>query len=258
MAPLKFAVAALLLLSVVLQANAEAPKLAIVIDDVGLRTEPLDIFLEIDALRGKLTWAIIPSAVHAVALTSRLVALGEAVIAHIPMEPEDTRHIAKHLGSYLRLSMSSAQIEAEVERQLDLFPAELRPFVRGINNHQGSGLTASKPSMTAVLAVLKRRGLYFLDSRTTAATVATTVAATLGVPHVQRDVFLDNERNVDRIVAQLDAAAARAQTRGSAVAIGHPYPETATALAYWVNHRLGRVRLVPVETLTRGMVRPHK
>ncbi|MFT5432633.1 MAG: polysaccharide deacetylase 2 family uncharacterized protein YibQ [Myxococcota bacterium] len=258
MAPLRVAAAVMLLLGAVQPATAEAPKLAIVIDDVGLRTEPLDIFLEIDSLRGKITWAVIPSAVHAVALTRRLVALGEPVIAHIPMEPKDKRHIAKHLGNYLRVGMSGSEIETEVERQLDLFPSELRPFVRGINNHQGSGLTASKPSMTAVLTVLKRRGLYFLDSRTTAATVTMALARTAGVPHVQRDVFLDNERNVDRIVAQLDAAAARAQTHGSAVAIGHPYPETATALAYWVNHRLGRVRLVPVETLTRGMVRPLK
>jgi len=82
-----------------------------------------------------------------------------------------------------------------------------------------------------VLGVLARRGLFFLDSRTSADTVAYRVARSLGVPAAERQVFLDRDPAPEQIAFQFRRLLALARERGAAIAIGHPYPETLAVLA---------------------------
>lgn len=117
----------------------------------------------------------------------------------------------------------------QVERDLDSM-LETVPHAAGVNNHQGSRATADAKLMGELMPALRRRGLFFVDSRTTAATVAYDAAERAGVRLASRKVFLDDTTNRDAILSQIDLAARDATRDGFAIAIGHPHPATIAAL----------------------------
>jgi hypothetical protein len=104
------------------------------------------------------------------------------------------------------------------------------PHIKGLNNHMGSQLTQEQIPMNWLMNELAERNLYFVDSRTSAASLALQTAKSYQVPSLKRDVFLDNQRDAEVIQRQLHKALAIAQTQGKAIAIGHPYPETLAVL----------------------------
>ena len=102
--------------------------------------------------------------------------------------------------------------------------------------------------MNALMSVVSARGLFFLDSRTTARTVAMRVASTWGVPALRRDVFLDHDREMDAIEAAFEQALAIANSRGYAVLIAHPHDITLKFLAKRLAN-LEATTLVPLSSL---------
>lgn len=88
----------------------------------------------------------------------------------------------------------------------------------------GSRMTAEPAAMAWLMGELQRRGLFFVDSRTSAATVAAKSAQDISLASVSRDVFLDDVRTTDAIADQLQQGIALARKQGTAVLIGHPYP----------------------------------
>lgn len=94
----------------------------------------------------------------------------------------------------------------------------------------GSRMTAQRDAMTWLMGELQRRDLFFVDSRTSAATVAAAQAQAQGTANVSRDVFLDDDRTPEAITHQLHQGIALARKQGSAVLIGHPYPQTLEVL----------------------------
>jgi hypothetical protein len=126
----------------------------------------------------------------------------------------------------------------------------------GLNNHMGSRFTRDARAMRPVLEELAGRGLLFLDSRTSGASVGADLARRLGVPSTGRDVFLDNEIDARAIRAQLIELERVASRRGSAVAIGHPHDATIDALAQFVPEMMGRgMQLVGVSAVVRQRAR---
>jgi hypothetical protein len=121
-----------------------------------------------------------------------------------------------------------------------------------MNNHMGSRATADPAAMRAVMGVLRARGLYFLDSRTTPDSVAEQVAREAGIPALRRDVFLDLVSEPESIRHALEQAVARAKAQGSAVAIGHVHPLTIEILAHELPRLGPDVRLVRPSELLRG------
>ncbi len=195
---------------------------AVVLDDLGYDERALEALAAWDV---PLAVAVIPSAPFA----GRAVALakekGWDLLVHLPMEPEAGPSEAEAIGA----RDGDDAIRAKVLEALARTPGAL-----GINNHQGSKATADARVVRAVLGVVKEKGLFFLDSRTTNASVAHSEAAAMGVPFLQRDVFLDDvaaETSAKGGVPEaLDAAWARAvalaRKRGEAIVIGHPRRET--------------------------------
>jgi hypothetical protein len=109
---------------------------------------------------------------------------------------------------------------------------EAVPHAVGANNHMGSLLTRHPGMMKWLMVGLKSYGgLFFIDSRTSEESVAADMAREKGLPAAIRDIFLDHERKEATIERQLDNLLAAAKTNGSAIGIGHPYPETLTVLA---------------------------
>ncbi len=100
------------------------------------------------------------------------------------------------------------------------------PHVKGVSNHMGSQLTSMRAPMEWFMAELAVRNLYFVDSRTSANTVAAQIASEHGIPNLSRQVFLDNKISLEAIRQQFQVLLATADREGVGIAIGHPYPET--------------------------------
>ena len=160
------------------------------------------------------------------------------MLLHLPMEAEADG--AKREPIELRVGMTSREVESDLAGML-----ETVPHAAGVNNHQGSRATADPALMSALMPALQQRGLFFIDSRTTAATVAFDAAKRAGVRSASRKVFLDDTPNRAAILAQLELAARDAARDGYAIAIGHPHPATIAALAEGVPRLEARgIRLV--------------
>ncbi len=183
-----------------------------VIDDVGNNLHELDPFLKYP---GPLTVAVLPGLPHSAAAARRARAAGKEVLLHQPMEAIGGQNPGP---GAIYTGMNEAEIRAILARNV----AEVGPVV-GINNHQGSKITADERTMKIVLAFCRERGLFFLDSRTTAETVAPAVAAGLGMSVRERDVFLDNIPERAAMIRYLQEGLQKAEKKGSAVMIGHAW-----------------------------------
>ena len=201
--------------------NAGSPRLAIIIDDLGYDRSAADAVL---ALGFPLTVSVLPHLPLSGELAEEARRRGDQVMLHLPMESETDG--AKPEDIELRVGMSAAQVDATLAGML-----ETVPYAAGVNNHQGSRATADPALMQALMPALRQRGLFFVDSRTDAKTVAYDMAERAGVPAASRKVFLDDTASRDAILKQLDLAARDAQRDGFTIAIGHPRPATIAALA---------------------------
>jgi uncharacterized protein len=218
---------------------------AIVIDDLGMdraRTQRLA------SLPGPLTFAFLSYAPDIDGQSREARARGHEILLHMPMEPEGRDDPGP---GALRVTLADDDIRARTAAALDRLPLAL-----GLNNHMGSRFTRDARAMRPVLEELASRGLLFLDSRTSGASVGADLARRLGVPATARDVFLDNEIDARAIRAQLVELERVASRRGSAVAIGHPHEATIDALAQFVPEMLGRgLQLVGVSAIVRQRAR---
>ena len=202
-------------------AKPAVPVIAIVLDDLG---NNLAMGRAALALPGKLTYAFLPHTPYAEMLARQAHASARESIVHLPMQSLSDGALGP---GGLTLDMSEAEMLHTLTRNMQSVP-----FAVGASNHMGSSLTGDMDAMLYLMAALAERGdTYFLDSRTHDSTVAELAAHQVGVPASRRDVFLDSQRDQTYINAQLNLLLHKAQQQGSAVAIGHPYPETLGILA---------------------------
>jgi len=219
------------------------PRVAILIDDMGGSLKRLRELLELDA---PITIAVLPHLRHSREVSRIAGMSGRDVLLHLPMEPKNSS--ANHPGpGVLLTSMADETIRKTVEDDLGFVPEAV-----GVNNHMGSRFTEDEPAMRQVFAILGERGLFFVDSRTTARSLGRKLARETGVMGAERDVFLDNRRDGGYIDGQFRTLVHIATKTGSAIAIGHPYPETMAALrrAMPEMKREG-IEVVPVSDLVR-------
>jgi len=195
--------------------------LAFVIDDAGNNLQELEPFLRFP---GPLTIAVLPGLPHSAEAARRIRAAGKEVFLHQPMEAVGGQNPGP---GAIYAEMNAAEIVAVLKQNL----AEIGPVV-GMNNHQGSKITADQAAMETVLGFCRDRGIYFLDSRTTAQTTAPVAARNLGIPIGERNIFIDNEQNRPSMNRFIEAGLTHASQKGSAVMIGHTWsPELAPLLA---------------------------
>lgn len=223
--------------------KADEPRLAIIIDDWGQQKYIEDDFLEMDI---PLTVAVIPFLTRSAKDAGLAAAAGFDVLLHLPMEPDDAS--LANVAGIVTTAMTDAEIKSAVSKALANVPS-----VVGVNNHMGSKATANERVMGVVLDELDKAQLFFLDSKTTANTVAAGIGDATGVPVLERNIFLDGSSDISYIHGQLLAAAHLAKSKGYAIAIGHVRPNTAQALRESLAEieELG-VRLVRVSQLVQG------
>jgi hypothetical protein len=218
------------------------PRIAVVIDDLGLDRSRSARAI---ALPGPLTLAFLPYATDLPRQTEAARKAGHELLVHIPMEP-----IGKNADagpSPLDVELSSEQVLQRLRWDLGRFEGYV-----GIDNHMGSRFTGDAEALQPVMRELHDRGLLFIDSRTVAHSAGGEVARKYGVPHAGRDVFLDDEISAPAIAVQLAELERVARRNGSAIAIGHPHDQTLDALTSWLRDLPSKgFVLVPVSAIVK-------
>ncbi len=199
------------------------PLLAVVIDDMGVSPKRSRAISSLQAPLTASFLTYIKNANQQIALSKNS---GQEIILHVPMEPKIHQDTAPDM---LTTAMEPQEIQERLRDMLERFPD-----IRGINNHMGSKLTADKVRMQAVMKILEEKQIFFLDSKTSAASVAEEAAAENGVAYAHRHVFLDNKNEFDYITRQLQQTEKIARKHGYAIAIGHPKTQTFEALRAWL------------------------
>ena len=195
--------------------------LAIIVDDLGNDRSAGDAVI---ALPFPLTISVLPHLPFSTEIAEEAHRRGDQVLLHLPMQAESE---ALHSEQpELRVGMNAQQVQAAFSGMLQTVP-----YVVGVNNHEGSRATSDPALMAALMPALRDRHLFFVDSRTAAATVAFVTAQRDGVAAASRKVFLDDSQNRKAILEQLKLAARDATRDGSAIAIGHPHQTTLAALS---------------------------
>lgn len=224
-------------------ADAAPARVALVIDDLGDR---LEAGLRATRLPGPLNFGVLPDTPHAQRLASAGYAAGGDILLHLPMAAEQPRPLGPDA---LTADLDQQHFRATLDKALASVP-----HVVGVNNHMGSLLTRQETQMRWLMQALKAKGIhYFLDSRTTAATVAEKIARETGLPTTRRHVFIDHQRDAAAIHQSLDKLERLARQNGYAVGIAHPYAETLAAL----EQRLPQLRQKGIQLVTLSNLLTH-
>jgi polysaccharide deacetylase 2 family uncharacterized protein YibQ len=222
------------------------PKIAIVIDDFGYGGPAAAGFLEMDA---PITISVLPGTPHAREIAEAARSAGKEVLLHVPMEPLGYPETDPGDGALL-LEHTHREIRAILGAEIDGLPEAI-----GVNNHMGSAFTRDRARMRTVIAVLKERGLLFLDSMTTPQSTGFSEAERAAVPALRNSMFIDSpldEQGTVDVAAQLAELESIARRRGGAIGIAHPYPETLRSLKRLLPEMAERgIELVPISELAR-------
>jgi hypothetical protein len=224
--------------------NGRPPQVAIIIDDIGYDRAIAERLMALD---GALTFSMFPDSPFGETILRLARSRGVDLMLHLPMEPNEYPKVDPGPGALLT-SMESAQLTAQLKAQLDALPE-----AKGVNNHMGSRLTADRQRLAQIFSVLKDRGLYFIDSRTTPDSAGREAARQSGVSFAERDVFLDHRQSPAFIRQQLHKLIQEAQRHGSAIGIAHPHDVTYEVLRDTLPDLRRQVQLVPASRLVRPM-----
>lgn len=216
------------------------PLIAIIIDDMGYDKNMAERFIGLDS---SLTLSILPHSPFTGEIAEAAHQAGLEVMLHLPMEPVEYPDIDPGPGVLLK-EMSPDDLIRQLEKNIAGVP-----HIRGVNNHMGSRLTAESVQLYQIFSVLKKKGLFFIDSCTTERSLCRPSAGKLQVPFAQRDVFLDNSLSAADIKRQIDVLLEIAYHKGRAVGIAHPHPETLRALERHLPALKKQARLVPASRL---------
>jgi polysaccharide deacetylase 2 family uncharacterized protein YibQ len=183
-----------------------------VIDDAGNNLRELEPFLKFP---GPLTIAVLPGLAHSAEAAAMIRKAGKEVFLHQPMEALGGQNPGP---GALYTGMGPEEICTVIKTNI----AGIGP-IAGMNNHQGSRITENDSMMETILALCREQGIYFLDSRTTAATAAPDAAQRLGITIGERDIFIDNEQDRASMMHYIGEGLKKAEQKGSVVMIGHTW-----------------------------------
>jgi len=196
--------------------------IAIIIDDIGF---DLRIVKELAGIPAPIAFAVLPHTPHAAEAARFLHAAGKEILLHLPMEPRSYPEESPGAGA-LMVGMDERQIRRQIQENLAAVP-----YVSGVNNHMGSRFMEDEARLTVVMEELEKRGLYFVDSRTTPDSRGREAANRTGVRFAARGLFIDHVPGYAAALENLTDPSRRRGGHGKPVLmIGHPHPETVRAL----------------------------
>lgn len=219
------------------------PRVAIVIDDMGWDIGMAKSLLDLEA---PLSFAVLPQATYQAEIVRAVHQHGRDILLHLPMEPHGYPNVNPGQPALLN-HMAPVELITLLQAALHSIPTAI-----GVNNHMGSRLTENSSAMRTIMRELREQNLFFLDSRTSSNSQAYRVAQEMGVRAAQRHIFLDHEPKPKQIMRQLQRLISVAHTQGTAVGIGHPYPETLEVLQQALpQFEQTGIQLVPISQLVQ-------
>jgi hypothetical protein len=218
------------------------PSVALILDDLGYDKKIAQKFAQLNVA---LTFSILPHSPFQQRIARLARSKGLEIMIHMPMEPVEYPEVDPGPGTLLT-SMSPDELIDQLDQNLNTLPG-----VKGVNNHMGSRLTSESTQMYQIFSVLKQRGLFFIDSRTTAESLCEPSARLFQIPFAQRDVFIDHYLKPDFIRNQIKELIRIAKKNGEAVGIMHPHSTTLQVLQEMLPDLKGQVRLVPASKIVR-------
>ena len=211
------------------------PLVALIVDDLGYDKKIAKKFL---ALNVNLTFSILPHSPFQNEIARLASSKGIEIMLHLPMEPVEYPDVNPGPGT-LMSSMSPDELISQLEDDLNALPG-----ITGVNNHMGSKLTAESTQMYQIFSILKQRGLFFIDSRTTSDSMGRPSARLLQIPFAERDVFIDHYLKPNFIRKQIKELIRIARSNGAAVGILHPHSTTYQILREELPELQNQVQLV--------------
>lgn len=218
----------------------ELPMVAIIIDDLGYDKK---IAVKLSLLSANITFSILPFSPFQESIARISRENGIETMLHLPMEPVEYPNVNPGPGALLT-SMSPDELIGQLKKNLGALPG-----VKGVNNHMGSKLTAESGPLYQIFSILKKRNLYFVDSRTSSQTLCKPSARLFQIPFAQRDIFLDHQQQARFIRKQITELIRIARRNGHAVAIGHPHWVTYQILREMMPELQKAVQLVPASKI---------
>jgi polysaccharide deacetylase 2 family uncharacterized protein YibQ len=218
------------------------PRIAIIIDDIGYDAQIAEKFIGLNAA---ITLSILPHSPHQREIIRMAREKGLDTMLHLPMEPLEYPAINPGPGALLS-AMSPDALIRQLNEDIDAVP-----YIKGVNNHMGSRMTGSSDQMNQILSSIRKRDLFFIDSRTTTDTQARSSARLFQVPYAERDVFLDNVQEPEAIRRQFRLLLQKAAANGQALAIGHPHGMTLQILKEELPEIQKKVTIVPASSVVR-------
>jgi len=220
-----------------------AAGISLILDDVGYDLPALRRILR---LHVPVAISVIPDAPYA--RQSAIIAhrAEQMVMLHLPMQPESEKYAHNMSSAFLHAGMDQAQLRSTFISDLALVP-----YVQGVNNHMGSALTQMEQPMRWVMQLCMEQGLFFVDSKTSAKSVAGRIASEMGLERANRQFFLDHDLDPEALKIAWEKARVCARKGHRCIIIGHPHPETVAFLEQHLNAD-DRSMIVPL----KGLLRP--
>jgi len=209
-----------------------------------MNKNPIDQLLKISA---PITFAVLPHLPYSTYAAEEADNKGWDVILHMPMEPkESSGYVGTDAGEeVLLVGLPKDTIITKLNNSLDSLP-----HVKGVNNHMGSKFMENGELTELILKDLKKKGMLFVDSKTTGQSTGYETAKKLGMKTAQRDIFLDHSsKSSAHVKKQLKKLIEISKKRGYAVGIGHPYPGTLEALSEMIPQMDNEVEVVSISNI---------
>jgi len=216
------------------------PRIAIIIDDIGYDLQIAEKFIGLNA---PITLSILPHSPQQRKIIRLAREKGLDLMLHLPMEPLEYPGVNPGPGALMTAMTPDALIH-QLNDDIDSVP-----YIKGVNNHMGSRMTASSDQMNQIFSCIRKRELFFIDSRTTADSQARSSARLFQVPFAERDVFLDNVQELEAIRKQFRMLLQKAAANGQALAIGHPHSLTFQVLHEELPEIQKKVTIVPASSM---------
>ncbi len=217
-------------------------RIALIIDDIGYDKK---MAMALHTLEPNISFSVLPWSPFGRVISRMLADRGAEIMLHLPMEPMEYPSVNPGPGALLT-SMPPDMLIAQLEKNLKEVHG-----VSGVNNHMGSMFTTQSNQMNQIFTILKKEGLFFIDSRTAKNSQCRASARLLQVRFAERDVFLDNVQEVDYITGQFAQLKKIAKKHGAAIGIGHPYPATLETLKIELPKLKGKIEIIPASLMVR-------
>ncbi|WP_133408247.1 divergent polysaccharide deacetylase family protein [Parashewanella tropica] len=227
-----------LLLLFFVSSHLHAAQVAIIIDDVGYRQSDKQVL----QLPPQITLSFLPFTPLSHELSKQAYQQGHEIMLHLPMQALNGK--AMGIGG-----INSDMNQRAINNILDKAIKDI-PYAKGVNNHMGSFVTQLEQPMKWLMAELKQRNMFFVDSITTRYTKARSEADKAHVPNLRRTVFLDNDTSPQGLEHQFQHIIKLSKTHDHFIVIAHPHLETIE----YLKENLGRlkhynVQVIPVTQL---------